>query len=106
MSVVLDDLISNSEKAKAHKIKIEMVNLSKEELKILFCDDGNGVENRFLTDEKSMNKIFELGVTTTNGGSGIGLNSVKEGLKSMNGTIKLLGNNIKLKGACFEIIIN
>ncbi|WP_282133223.1 ATP-binding protein [Cellulophaga baltica] len=105
MSVVLDDLISNSEKAEAHKIKIEMVNLSKDELKILFSDDGNGVDKKFLTDEKSNNKIFELGVTTTNGGSGIGLNSVKEGLKSMNGTIKLLGNNIKLKGACFEIII-
>ncbi|MGJ3234360.1 ATP-binding protein [Marivirga sp.] len=105
MSVVLDDLISNSEKAGAHRIQIKMVNLSKEELKILFSDDGNGVEKKFLTNEKSKNKIFELGVTTTNGGSGIGLNSVREGLKSMNGTIKLLGNDIKLKGACFEIII-
>lgn len=105
MSVVLDDLISNSEKAGARLIEIEMSNPSKEELKILFSDDGNGVATRFLEDEKSRSKIFELGVTTTIGGSGIGLNSVKEGLKSMSGTIKLLGNNIKLKGACFEIII-
>ncbi len=105
MSVVLDDLISNSEKAGATHIKIEMSNPNKDELKILFSDNGKGVLDKFLVDEKSKNKIFELGVTTTNGGSGIGLNSVREGLKSMNGTIKLLGNNIKLKGACFEIII-
>ncbi|XLS29646.1 ATP-binding protein [Flavobacteriaceae bacterium M23B6Z8] len=105
MSVVLDDLISNSEKAGAKLIEIEMSNSSKGELKILFSDDGNGVLDKFLVDENAKNKIFELGVTTTNGGSGIGLNSVREGLKSMNGTIKLLGNNIKLKGACFEIVI-
>lgn len=105
ISVVLDDLISNSEKAGAHKIEIEMINNSKEELKILFSDDGRGVEERFLEDEIAKNKIFELGVTTTTGGSGIGLNSVRQGLKSINGTIELLGNNIKLKGACFEILI-
>ncbi len=105
MSVVLDDLISNSEKAGANLIEIEMSNPNKEILKILFSDNGNGVMDKFLVDEKLKDKIFELGVTTTNGGSGIGLNSVREGLKSMNGTIKFLGNNIKLKGACFEIII-
>jgi len=105
MSVVLDDLISNSEKAGASLIEIEMSNISEDELIIYFSDDGKGVQEIFLKDEKSKNRIFELGVTTTNGGSGIGLNSVREGLKSMNGSIKLLGNNIKLKGACFEIII-
>jgi len=39
MSVVLDDLISNSEKAGASLIEIEMTNPSKEELRILFSDD-------------------------------------------------------------------
>ncbi len=105
MSVVLDDLISNSEKAGASLIEIEMTNPSDKELKILFSDDGQGVVDNFLKDEKSKDKIFELGITTTQGGSGIGLNSVRQGLKSMNGTIKLLGNKIELKGACFEIII-
>lgn len=105
MSVVLDDLISNSEKAGANLIQIEMSNPSKNVLKILFSDNGDGIIEQFLKDEKSKEKIFDLGISTTKGGSGIGLNSVREGLKSMNGTIKLLGNNIKLKGACFEIII-
>ena len=105
MSVVLDDLISNSEKAGANLIEIEMSNPSEGILKILFSDNGNGIAEQFITDEKSKEKIFDLGITTTKGGSGIGMNSVREGLKSMNGTIKLLGNNLKLSGACFEIEI-
>lgn len=105
MSVVLDDLISNSEKANASLIDLEISNPSDSILKILFSDNGDGVPNQFLKDEKSKEKIFDLGVTTTNGGSGIGMNSIREGLKSMNGAIKFLGNNIKQKGACFEIII-
>lgn len=105
MSVVLDDLISNSEKAGAKIIELEMSNPTEKELRILFSDNGTGVLDKFLQDEKSKSMIFELGVTTTSGGSGIGLNSVREGLKSMNGSIKLLGNDIKLKGACFEILI-
>ena len=105
MSVVLDDLISNSEKAGATLIEIEMSNTSGGILKILFSDNGIGITEQFLKDEKSMEKIFDLGITTTKGGSGIGMNLVREGLKSMNGTIKLLGNNLKLSGACFEIEI-
>lgn len=105
MSVVLDDLISNSEKASAKLIQIEMENMESGELMIIFSDDGMGIDQNFLEDEKLKDKIFELGVTTTIGGSGIGLNSVREGLKSMNGSIELLGNNIKLKGASFKIII-
>lgn len=105
MSVVLDDLISNSEKAGANLIEIEMSNSSEGILKIMFSDNGIGITEQFLKDEKSREKIFDLGITTTKGGSGIGMNSVREGLKSMNGTIKLLGNNLKLTGACFEIEI-
>lgn len=105
ISVVLDDLISNSEKAGATLIEIEMSNPSENVLKILFYDNGSGVANDFLKDEKSKEKIFELGVTTTKGGSGIGLNSVREALKSMGGNIKFIGNNVKHKGACFEIVI-
>lgn len=105
MSVVLDDLISNSEKAGANLIEIEMSNSSEGVLEILFSDNGIGIAEQFLKDEKSKEKIFDLGITTTKGGSGIGMNSVREGLKSMNGTIKLLGNNLKLNGACFEIQI-
>jgi signal transduction histidine kinase len=102
ISVILDDLISNSEKAEANNIQIKISNPTKESLRILFSDDGKGVDNKFLKDPSA---IFELGVTTTDG-SGIGLNSVKTALKAMKGTIDFLGNNKLLKGACFEIIIS
>lgn len=102
ISVILDDLISNSEKANAKNVLIEMQNSSNNTLKIIFSDDGIGVPNKFL---ESPDKIFELGVTTTDG-SGIGLNSVRTALKSMKGTIKFIGNEKKLKGACFEILIS
>lgn len=102
ISVILDDLISNSEKASAKNVLIEIQNPSKETLKIIFSDDGKGVPKKFL---ESPDQIFELGVTTTDG-SGIGLNSVRTALKSLKGTIEFIGNGKKLKGACFEILIN
>lgn len=100
ISVILDDLISNSDKAGAKKVLLEMRKLNNNSLELLFSDDGKGVPKRFLDNPE---EIFELGVTTTDG-SGIGLNMVKTALKSMRGTINFLGNGIKLKGACFKII--
>ena len=99
ISVVLDDLISNSEKANASLVQIETVNPTDESLLIYFSDNGRGVSERFLENSE---QIFELGVTTTEG-SGIGLNSVRTALKSMNGSIEFLGNNLRLGGATFQI---
>lgn len=101
ISLILDDLISNAEKAGADKVLIEMDNPSKNELRILFSDDGKGLDSKFLGDPE---KVFELGITTTDG-SGIGLNSVRTALKAIKGTITFKGNNLALKGACFEIRI-
>jgi len=101
IAVILDDLISNANKAKAKKIILEMTNPDPNVLRIVFSDDGKGVQKKFLDDPE---QIFELGITTTDG-SGIGLSSVRTALKSMKGEIKFLGNDKKLKGASFEIII-
>ncbi|MBS1508038.1 MAG: sensor histidine kinase [Bacteroidetes bacterium] len=102
ISVILDDLISNSEKAGAKRIVFEISNPKKDSLKIIVSDDGKGVQKQFLEDPQ---QIFELGVTTTDG-SGIGLNSVRTALKAMKGTINFVGNGVKLRGACFEILFN
>jgi signal transduction histidine kinase len=102
VSLILDDLISNSMKAGARKVVIDLSNPTEERLKIMFSDDGSGVAKKFLENPE---KIFELGITSTDG-SGIGLNSVRNALKAIKGTIKFLGNGKLLKGACFEIIIN
>ena len=100
MAVIFDDLISNSEKAGAQNIKFTMQNINNNSLKIIISDDGKGVDEKFLN---APFKIFELGITTTNG-SGIGLNSVKTALRTMKADISFLGNNVDLKGAAFEII--
>jgi len=99
VSVVLDDLISNSAKAKAKNVAITITNPTKNSLKILFSDDGIGVPKTFL---ENPDRMFELGVTTTDG-SGIGLNSIRTALKNMKGEIVFAGNGEDLKGAAFEL---
>lgn len=100
LSLVLDDLISNSEKANATKIYLELNNPDEDKLLIHFSDNGDGVKDIFIKEPEEM---FELGATSTEDGSGIGLNSVRKTLKSLKGTISFKGNDIYLKGACFEI---
>ncbi|KRB59662.1 ATP-binding protein [Flavobacterium sp. Root186] len=95
LSLIIDDLISNSEKAGAKIIQIDIQN----GLEILFSDDGKGLSNVFLDRPE---KIFELGITTTDG-SGIGLNSVRNALNQMQAKISFVGNGIKLSGATFKI---
>jgi len=101
LSLVFDDLISNSVKAEAKNVKVKITETENEALLITFADDGNGLLPQF---ERNSNAIFDLGVTTTDG-SGIGLNYVKTTLAKLQGTIKFAGNNVLLKGASFEILV-
>lgn len=98
ISVLLDNLISNAKKESADKIQI---NIFQEKYKYIidFSDSGNGVSDQALYGDK----MFELGVTTRYGGSGIGLASVKKIVSDMKGHISFLGNNIYLKGATFRM---
>jgi len=102
ISLVIDDLISNSYKANAKIIKIVLREDEDANLVLLFTDDGDGLTQNF---ENNSEVIFELGVTTTDG-SGIGLNYVRRTLAKMQGKIRFIGNNKYLKGASFEIIIS
>ncbi|MBN8695870.1 MAG: sensor histidine kinase [Bacteroidetes bacterium] len=99
LSLVFDDLISNAEKAGATKIQLECKN-NKKKLELLFSDNGRGLDKKFWDDPE---KIFELGITTTDG-SGIGLDSVRKQLKQMHATIHFEGNGISQRGANFKII--
>lgn len=102
ISLVFDNLLSNSIKAEAHNIHVKIYSPSTGQCIIDFSDDGNGVDDAFLNCSE---ELFSLGVTTTNG-SGIGLYSVREMLKKVktaNATITFIGNGIILKGACFRI---
>lgn len=101
ISVIIDNLISNSQKANASKVEFDAELTPNKELKITVSDNGDGLEERFLSMSDS---IFELGVTSTDG-SGIGLYTVKNSLEEIGGSIKFAGNGQKMKGASFVIII-
>lgn len=96
ISIVFDNLISNSLKAKAKNVLISM-RVVGENLVITFSDDGLGVRDKVMED------IFDLGITTTHG-SGIGLYTVRDLLTKMGADIKFIGNSKALSGASFEII--
>lgn len=101
LSMMFDNLISNSEKANATIIQIELKNNKAKNLIIQFSDNGKGLDKNF---KDNPTRIFDLGITTTDG-SGIGLNHVEDALKKINGKIEFLGNGVHLKGACFQITI-
>ena len=103
LSVVLDNLISNSAKADANQLHVIFRN---DENKIIidFSDNGIGVN----LDEYNPEDLFEEGVTNRSGGSGIGLSTIKRTMKKqLKGDVKFLGNGMyNLKGATFELIFN
>jgi signal transduction histidine kinase len=101
LSMVIDNLVSNAEKAQAKRVQVDIKNNKVGQLVILFSDDGKGIDDKL---RQNIEKIFELGVTTTEG-SGIGLNHAKEGLQKIKGTIRFVDNKKVLRGATFEIVI-
>jgi signal transduction histidine kinase len=102
MDIVLDNLVSNSSKAKAKNILVDF-HINNKKLEIYFYDDGIGMSEKLINNPKS---IFELGVRDSNEkGSGIGMYDVQKRIINMNGSIEFIGNNLKLKGAGFKIEI-
>jgi signal transduction histidine kinase len=85
--IILDNILSNSIKAKAKKVNIIWKSISNSEIELHITDDGIGIP------DKNINRIFEPRFTTTNG-SGLGLYHTKEVVEKMGGTITV---NNKLK---------
>jgi|GEM_PF-98712 len=102
LSIVIDNLISNSEKKGATKIRIDFNSLSDHKLEVIFSDNGTGLSNEFI---KKPSIIFDLAITDTDG-SGIGLYTVTNILNDNDANISFLGNGKILKGASFSIIFN
>ncbi|KAF2079430.1 ATP-binding protein [Flavobacterium sharifuzzamanii] len=102
IDIVLDNLVSNSIKAKANEILIDFEKLN-DKIQINYYDNGLGMSDKLINNSES---IFELGVReSSERGSGIGMFDVKKRVNNLKGDIKFLGNNLKLKGAAFQIII-
>jgi len=102
IDIILDNLASNSVKAKAHHIQIGF-EIDDKKLVINYSDDGHGVPDKLV---QNPNSIFELGVReSSERGSGIGMYDVFNRVRQLKGTIAFTGNNVKLKGASFKIVI-
>ncbi len=96
-SMVLDNFISNSRKAKATKI-VFSVGVKSKILVLTISDDGKGIDKKIVNPEKN---IFEKGFTRTKG-SGLGLHFCKEMIERMGGSLEL-SQNQQQRG--FELIV-
>ena len=96
LTTIFDNLISNSEKAKANIIDI-LFKKNKNKLEIQFKDNGKGITN------KELENVFDLGYTTTKG-SGIGLFQVYDlVVNNFKGEISI--TSIEKEGTTIKIII-
>ncbi len=100
LSIVLDNLISNSKKAGATELHLDFFRQGRTYV-VDFSDNGVGVDLTMFTPES----IFEEGVTNRRGGSGIGLSTIRDRMReSLNGDIVFLGNGRHFeKGATFRL---
>ena len=100
LSIVLDNLKSNSEKAGATELRLDFSRNGRTYV-VDFTDNGIGVDLNEFTPEN----IFEEGVTNRRGGSGIGLSTIKERMReNLNGDIAFLGNGLYFDtGATFRL---
>lgn len=96
ITTLIDNLISNSEKAGASKISFSF-SKKQDALHIEISDNGiKGIE------KENLQRIFELGYTTTNG-SGIGLYQAKDIVEKLNGDIH--AESTKGIGTTFKITL-
>lgn len=100
ISIIIDNLLSNSQKAGATLFSIDP-HIIDNHLELIVSDNGIGLSPIF---KDFPNKIFELGVTTTDG-SGIGLFSVKQALIKLGGDIEYINQKDNSRGASFRIIL-
>ncbi len=86
LSILVDNLISNSSKALAKNLTIQILKISENSIRITFVDDGKGLDKKL----PSIEAMFEIGISTTIGGSGLGLYHVKNIVGRLNGKIEAL----------------
>lgn len=104
LSIVIDNLISNSVKWGAQQVRCEF-HVRNNLLELIFSDNGYGLSESFLEHADS---IFDLGVRDEPpedfGGSGIGLYFSRKLLSDLNAEISFIGNGVHLKGAAFKVV--
>ncbi len=86
LSILIDNIISNASKAQARKLTIKIKKISTNTLRMSFIDDGKG----FSKELPSIDSMFEMGITTTPGGSGFGLYHAKKIVENIDGKISAI----------------
>ena len=84
LSMLIDNIISNSYKAGAKSVLVNLELSGKNELMISFRDDGEGLSDAIA----NIQDCFNIGVTTTVG-SGVGLYHVKEIVEGLRGSVEI-----------------
>ena len=84
LSMLIDNIISNSYKAEARNVWVVLELNGKNKLAISFKDDGQGLSDA----TANIQDCFNIGVTTT-AGSGVGLYHVKEIVEGLGGSIRI-----------------
>jgi len=87
LSVIIDNLISNSAKARSSLVEFNITHPNKTSTYIEVTDNGRGFDRRI----EELDRVFEKGFTTTDG-SGLGLYHAKMVLGEMNGSIEVFRN--------------
>jgi len=82
LSILIDNLVSNSVKAMARRFDVEMKLEGRNHLRVSFKDDGKGLS----PEVADVESIFEMGVTTSTG-SGLGLFHARRIVESMDGRL-------------------
>lgn len=101
LSIILDNLVSNSQKANAKELRLDFSRIGRTYV-IDFTDNGDGVDLNMFTPQS----IFEEGITNRRGGSGIGLSTIRDRMRNeLNGDIEFIGNGLHfVTGATFRLI--
>lgn len=85
MSILIDNIISNANKAQATHLEVVIEKIKGNTLRISFIDDGGGLSKKLDNPEA----MFAMGVTTTSG-SGLGLYHCREIVNRMGGRISAI----------------
>lgn len=86
LSILIDNIVSNANKAEARSLTVKILKLSTNTIRLSFIDDGKGLSK----DIPSVESMFEMGITTTHGGSGFGLYHAKNIIEGMGGKISAI----------------
>jgi signal transduction histidine kinase/anti-sigma regulatory factor (Ser/Thr protein kinase) len=85
MSILIDNIISNADKADAKNLEVKILKVGGNTLRISFADNGNGLSSKLDKPES----MFEMGVTTTSG-SGLGLYHARDIVEKIGGKINAI----------------